>query len=105
MKKIRLVCCAGMSTSMIVRKMEEEIRKQDLDVEVSATSVNAALDEATAGKFDADVVLVGPQMRFALKNIQEKVGDIPVKDIDMRMYGLMDAKGILQMGLDLMEEK
>ena len=43
----------------------------------------------------SDVILIGPQVRYALKSVKEKYPDIPVDTIDMRMYGLMDAKGVI----------
>lgn len=42
MKHILLVCNAGMSTSMLVNKMKEEAKKQNLEVEIEAKSLTEA---------------------------------------------------------------
>ena len=91
MKKITLFCCAGMSTSMLVSKMQKVAAAEGKDYEIAAFS----LDELDKGE-NSDAILIGPQVRYALKKVQDKFPDIPVKDIDMRTYGLMDAKGTLK---------
>ncbi|MEF1308445.1 PTS sugar transporter subunit IIB, partial [Vibrio owensii] len=45
MKKILLCCSAGMSTSMLVKKMEQAAEKQGIECKIDALSVNA-FDEA-----------------------------------------------------------
>ena len=50
-----------------------------------------------------DVVLLGPQVRFMLakaKELLEPKG-IPVDVIEMRAYGLMDGKGVLEKALKM----
>ena len=42
MKKILLICNAGMSTSMLVEKMQESAQEQGLDLEVEAQSLTEA---------------------------------------------------------------
>jgi len=91
MRKITLFCCAGMSTSMLVSKMQKVAATEGKDYEIAAFS----LDELDKGE-NSDAILIGPQVRYALKKVQDKFPDIPVKDIDMRTYGLMDAKGTLR---------
>ena len=39
MKKIMLCCSAGMSTSLLVKKMVEEAEKRGLDVDIKAFGV------------------------------------------------------------------
>ena len=57
MKKILLACSAGMSTSLLVQKMQAEAEKQGLDVEITADPLNKALDLVD----DADILMLGPQ--------------------------------------------
>lgn len=91
MKKITLFCCAGMSTSMLVTKMQQVAKKDGKEYDIAAYS----LDELAKGE-GSDVILIGPQVRYALKKVKDKYPDIPVSDIDMRTYGLMDAAGVIK---------
>jgi cellobiose PTS system EIIB component len=92
MKKIVLLCAAGMSTSMLVKKMQEEAGKMDYacDIEAFPTS------EATKQASNADIILLGPQVRFAQNKIKQQCPGIPVEPIDMKLYGRMDGKGVLE---------
>ena len=44
MKKIMLCCNAGMSTSLLVQKMQAEVANRGLDIEVEARPMNEAHD-------------------------------------------------------------
>lgn len=90
-RKITLFCCAGMSTSMLVTKMQQIAKKDGKDYEIAAFS----LDELAKGE-GSDAILIGPQVRYALKKVQTTFPDIPVSDIDMRTYGLMDGAGVIK---------
>ncbi len=54
MKKIVLLCASGMSTSMLVKKMQEAAKAENYDCEIAAYSAAEAVEKAS----DADVVLV-----------------------------------------------
>ncbi len=92
MKKIVLLCSAGMSTSYLVRKMEESAKEQGFDVTISAHSVS----EAKSVGADADIILLGPQIRFNLANVQQQLPGIPVSVIDMKMYGTMNGAAVIE---------
>lgn len=96
--KICLICCAGMSTSVIVKKMQEAALKKNIDAEIWAV----AEAEAKENVAKADVVLLGPQIRFALARIQALDPSKPVACIDMRLYGTMNGEQILQDALALL---
>ncbi len=59
--RIILACAAGMSTSLLANNITKEAQERDMDVTVEALSTSA-LSEAHWR--NADVVLVGPQMRY-----------------------------------------
>ena len=61
MKKIVLLCASGMSTSILVNKMKEAAAAAGKDYEIAAYSASEAATKAA----DADVVLLGPQIRFS----------------------------------------
>lgn len=63
MKNILLACNAGMSTSLLVQKMQAEAKGQGLDVSIAAYPLNKALEHVDT----ADVLLLGPQIAYAKK--------------------------------------
>jgi PTS system cellobiose-specific IIB component len=99
MKKIVLLCAAGMSTSLLVNRMREAARLEGLDCTIDAFPTSQA---AIHGK-DADVVLLGPQVRFELKKVQGML-TCPVDAIDMVSYGTLNGRKVLDQAKKLMEE-
>ena len=53
---------------------------------------------------EADVILIGPQIRYELPAVKEIAGDIPVDAIDMRDYGMMNGPKVLDQALALIGE-
>lgn len=101
MKKIVLLCASGMSTSMLVKKMQEAAKAENYDCEIAAYSAAEAVEKAS----DADVVvLLGPQIRFSKDKIAKELPGVPVDAIEMRMYGRMDGKGALAFAKSLMKD-
>lgn len=99
--KILLACAAGMSTSLLVTRMDKTAVARGMDVEIEAMPVAKASDVLT----EWDIVLLGPQVRFQLKSFEEKVaGQIPVTVINMRDYGTMNADAILDAAIKTLEE-
>lgn len=90
MRKIILLCNAGLSTSMLVKKMEEEAKKIGYEVTIAAYPVIEAQD---VGKH-ADIVLLGPQIMYMEKTVRQELC-CPVVLIDRRCYGIMDGKSVL----------
>ena len=99
MKKIKVFCSAGMSTSMLVKKMQEAAKEKGLEIFVEAYP-EATLKNETD---DCDIALLGPQVAFRLKAAQEVCGPkgIPVAVIPMKDFGRMNGKGVLEMALEL----
>lgn len=89
--KILLLCSAGMSTSLLVAKMEKAAAARDIDIVIYSHAANEG--KKMVGK--ADIVLLGPQVRF-MKGEFEKLTDVPVQVIDMRAYGLVDGERVLE---------
>lgn len=92
MKKIVLFCAGGMSTSILAKKMEEAAANANYPCEITAYPSSEARDKVVG----ADIVLLGPQIRFQQKKIAELCPDTPVEAIDMRLYGRMDGDGIIK---------
>lgn len=103
MVKIMLACSAGMSTSLLVTRMEKSAAERGLECKIWAVSETQLLTEYTNDP--ADVILVGPQVRFRLNGIKEQVKNaIPVDVIDMRTYGMMDGAKVLDQALKMIED-
>ncbi len=98
MKRILLVCNAGMSTSMLVAKMKKAAEAGSMDVSIEAKS----LSEAKAEISEADIVLLGPQIRYELNNVKKIAGSVPVEAIDMRDYGMMNGEKVLAHAMEVM---
>lgn len=93
MKNILLVCAAGLSTSLLVNKMKEVAKNEGIDVNIQALPVAQCANALEK----ADIVLLGPQVRFQKPQIEEMAkGRIPVEVIDMKLYGTMNGKAILE---------
>lgn len=91
MRKIVLLCAAGMSTSILVKKMQEAAAEEQYVCNISAFPTSEARNKAAG----ADLILLGPQVKFVLNKIKAQFPLIPVEAIDMRLYGRMDGKGLI----------
>ncbi len=97
MVRIMLACAAGMSTSLLVTKMQTAAKEEGVEAEIWA--VPEADVEKNVGKFD--VCLLGPQVRFKLKAIQKIAdGKWPVDVIEMTAYGTMNGKKVFDFAMD-----
>jgi len=86
---ILLVCAAGMSTSLLVNRMNEAAKKEGIDVHIEAHPVSSVASFGDA----ADVILLGPQVRFELKNVIKMYPDKPVEVINARLWNDEWSKG------------
>mgnify|MGYP000292646127 FL=1 len=66
-KVILLACAAGMSTSLLVTKMQE-VSKKDKIFAIPVSKVDQKVNEESI-----DVILIGPQIRYMEKRIKEKI--------------------------------
>jgi len=100
MKKILLVCNAGMSTSMLVQKMKRVAGEKGIEVLIDAVpSTDLSLCWESA-----DVILLGPQIGFMKDSVKETVENkIPVEVINTVDYGRMNADKVLTVALDLIK--
>lgn len=101
MKRIMLVCSSGMSTSLLVVRMQAAAKNRGIEVEVFAAS------EADAkNRFDeVDVLLLGPQVRYLLSKMQGLAAPkgVLVHVIDSADYGAMNGDKVLAQALRLLK--
>ena len=84
MKRIVLLCNGGLSTGILVKKMKAAAEAQDFACEISAAPVGA----------EADLILLGPQVRFQMETVKKQVA-CPVTSIDPVSYGTMNGEKVL----------
>ena len=96
-----IVCCGGgFSSSVLCEKVEEEIERRNLHINVHWRSVVQLENDPV----EADCVLIAPQVSPSLERVRENAGDVPVALMDMHDYGTMDARAIVNQALLLMAE-
>ena len=88
---IVMLCNLGMSTGMMVKKLEQEAAKRNLEATVHAYPM-----------VELDAILLGPQIRFALDDIKKQAGSIPVMAIAPQDFGTMNAAKVLDELMKLM---
>jgi PTS system cellobiose-specific IIB component len=102
MKKVLLMCAAGMSTSLLVSKMEESAKQKGItDLVIKAEPV----DDLDKYVDEFDVFLLGPQIRYKeqqVKKIVEAKGK-KYANIPPQIYGLVDGKKALEIVLNLLK--
>jgi PTS system cellobiose-specific IIB component len=105
MKTIILVCSAGMSTSLLMKKIENEIISQNLQNDLKVLAIPESTIDDVIAKESINLMLIAPQIKYLESSIRNKVDNkFPVALIPMQKYGLMDGKGILEDALILLKE-
>lgn len=101
MIKIMLACSAGMSTSLLVTKMEKSAIEQGIEATIWAISEANIKEEVSK----CDVLLLGPQVRYMLSKAEglAKPHNVPVEVINMMSYGRCDGKAVLDRALELVK--
>lgn len=95
-----LVCSAGMSTSLLVTKMEKAAEAEGFDAKIFAV----AEAEADSHFDEIDVLMLGPQVRFLEGKMKQKLEPkgIPVGVINMTDYGTMNGEKVLANAKELL---
>ena len=94
MLNIVLVCQMGASTGMIAENIKQAAKKKQMDAIVNAyglSELNKVIDSA-------DIVLLGPQVRFNLEKLQKQYADkhVLIAVIDTMDYGMMNGKNVVE---------
>ncbi|WP_071440864.1 PTS sugar transporter subunit IIB [Traorella massiliensis] len=98
MYNIILVCEHGASTGMLTTRMQDAAKKLGVEATINAYPYTK-LDELIDG---ADIVLLGPQVRFKKKTFEEKYADkgIEFMVVDTVDYGMMNGEKVLKTVLE-----
>ena len=103
-KRIVLVCLAGMTTNLLVNRMRRAADMTDKNIDIVAISASEV--EKDIQNEHTDVYLLGPQVRYLKNDIKQALNnsDIPVKNIDMTDYGLMDGSKVFAYAERLLDD-
>ena len=103
MLKIRLFCANGMSTSLLVKKMEEAALEKGKEVDIKAYPI---LDMERLAD-EADVALLGPQVGYQIAKAKEICGPkgVTVDVIPMADYGMCNGLNVLKFAFKLAADK
>lgn len=105
MKKVYLFCAAGMSTSLLVSKMQKVADEHKLPIKIQAFPEAKAHTILNEDK--PDCVLLGPQVKYLLKKMEaecEPLG-IPCEAINPADYGIMDGEKVLKQAIRMIKSK
>ena len=99
---ILLCCAAGMSTSLLVTKMEAFAKEQGIEAKIWAVSAN----EVGQHIDQADVLLLGPQVRYLLPQMKKTGAEkgIPVDSINPVHYGLCNGAEVVKYAMNLISK-
>ncbi|WP_210725164.1 PTS sugar transporter subunit IIB [Mycoplasma todarodis] len=97
--KILLACSAGMSTSLLERSLNEHMKENGI------TGLAEAHDSGKAKQIfeDFDIVLLGPQVKFMLRDFQKLVGDKPVAVISPADYAMARADKVFEFAKEILK--
>ena len=103
MLSIVLLCEYGASTSMVAERIVEAASKRGIEAVCNAYSTSEIGNIIDS----ADVILLGPQVRFRLKKFKEayKEKNVPMDSMDPANYGRMNGEALLDQALKLLENK
>lgn len=94
---IMLACNAGMSTSLVVARMEEAAEAQGKNYKIWAVDQDSIKREI--GNFD--IILLGPQVSYIQKKVKKLVEEkVPVAVIKTLDYGKCDGEAVLKFAED-----
>ena len=97
---IMLNCSAGMSTSLLVTKMQAAAKEEGIDAKIFACPASEADDKIAQQEIDC--VLLGPQVSYMKGDFENKVKgkgkdgkDIPLDVINMQDYCKNNGKNVM----------
>lgn len=96
--KILLVCAAGMSTSLLVSNMKKFAEAEDVIEAYPFHKLDSLVN-------DYDVILVGPQIRYKMNDIEKlcKENGKAVGLIEMTTYGQMNGEAAMEQAKNLLK--
>lgn len=86
-----MICCSGgLTSAFFVTKMRRYIDLNKIPMKMMAGAVSE-IEEMSS---QSDLIMVAPQMRYALSKIQKKAGNVPVVPIKPAVFAAYDCHGL-----------
>lgn len=90
--KVLLCCAAGMSTSILMKKLEKYAADHGIDFEIKATGVGSCVDECVP----YDCILLAPQVSYYKERLTDQTGK-PLALIPPADYGIGNCEHIFKL--------
>jgi len=95
MKKIALICQAGISTRILKKSMKKEIEIKNYDISIEAISTYEIKEIINEDNFD--MLLFTPQLKLIYESYLEEYGNqYEIKLVDMEDFNNLNVKNILE---------
>lgn len=98
--KILLVCAGGMSTSMLMKKMQKYWDEKGVELKIEAVGLAEYPDVYK----NYDIIMLGPQVSYRLNQIKENTG-LPCEAIQSMDYALGNCENIMKLAEKLYSQK
>lgn len=92
MKQVLLLCAAGLTTSMLKRRLEKLIEEKKIDIKMNTAPI---AEVAYLGE-QADILVLSPQVRFNHVKIQQMFPNKTIIQISEENYKSLNANEIIQ---------
>ncbi|MBT9813850.1 PTS sugar transporter subunit IIB [Catenibacterium mitsuokai] len=90
--KILLICANGLSTSILMNKMQKWGKEKNIELEVKAVPMSEYLNVYK----NFDCILIGPQISYQYNEIKANAIDVPVEKISPMDYGMSNVENIMK---------
>ena len=90
--KILLICANGLSTSILMNKMQKWGKEKNIELEVRAVPMSEYLNVYK----NFDCILIGPQISYQYNEIKANAIDVPVEKISTMDYGMSNVENIMK---------
>lgn len=90
-KKVLLICAGGMSTGILMKKMEKYAKEKGFNLQIEAIGMSAYEDVYK----NYDVILLGPQVSYKKAEI-EQLTQMPVAVIATYDYAIGNVANIMK---------
>lgn len=90
--RVLLVCAGGMSTSILMKKLEKYAADKGIEFEIAAVGLSAYKDVCA----NYDCILMGPQVGYQKDTVSQASG-MPVEVIPPQDYGLGNCENIFKL--------
>ena len=90
--KILSICANGLSTSILMNKMQKWGKEKNIELEVRAVPMSEYLNVYK----NFDCILIGPQISYQYNEIKANAIDVPVEKISPMDYGMSNVENIMK---------